>query len=105
MNLARVAVRRAAASRARSARVTAHGQTDQGDAALVAFDVDLTENDSTETLPMNGVAVHAGRLRPSATLWLVHDRLALELYPAQIFASTEQRIAAGVLLIGCLFAA
>jgi hypothetical protein len=31
--------------------------------------------------------------------------LNLELMPAQIFASTEQRIAAGVLVIGCLFVA
>ena len=31
--------------------------------------------------------------------------LALELDPAGIFASTEQRIAAGVLVIGCLFVA
>ena len=31
--------------------------------------------------------------------------LALEFYPAGIFASPEQRIAAGVLVIGCLFGA
>lgn len=38
----------------------------------------------------------------AVTFWRA---LALELAPAGIFASTEQRIAAGVLVIGCLFAA
>ncbi|MGO9009977.1 MAG: DUF2339 domain-containing protein [Bryobacteraceae bacterium] len=38
----------------------------------------------------------------AVTFWRA---LALELYPAGIFANTDQRIAAGVLVIGCLFVA